>query len=379
MGHATHPHWRGAADLVLAQLSAPTALAGRLGIVYASPSYADALDELVGVLRQRTGVPHWVGGVGHGVCATGVEYGEDPALAVLLTDLAEADFRVFSGLSRLGSPLAGFRAHCALVHADPGLPDLQGLLDDLSSRVESGFLFGGLVAGDGPSQVADHALSGGLSGAAFSPEVRLLSRVTQGCSPLGAPHVISECTEHYLLGLDGRPALDVLLDDLGVVVPAGSARDGEAILRALPADRLRQGLLVGLSGSDAGRNVGFGDYLVRNVVGIDPHHRLLAVGDVPREGDRAVFCTRDTVAARRDLVRVCTELRAELEDEGLQARGALYHSCVARGEHLFGGAGVELEIIRHNLGDLPLAGLHLNGEIARNRLYGYTGVLTLFA
>ena len=31
------------------------------------------------------------------------------------------------------------------------------------------------------------------------------------------------------------------------------------------------------------------------------------------------------------------------------------------------------------LGDVPLAGFYANGEISHNRLYGYTGVLTLFS
>ena len=48
---------------------------------------------------------------------------------------------------------------------------------------------------------------------------------------------------------------------------------------------------------------------------------------------------------------------------------------VARGEHLFGESGAELALIRHNLGDVPLAGFFANGEIADGRLHGYTGVL----
>ena len=34
--------------------------------------------------------------------------------------------------------------------------------------------------------------------------------------------------------------------------------------------------------------------------------------------------------------------------------------------------------IKDALGDVPLAGFFANGEICNNRLYGYTGVLTLF-
>ena len=114
------------------------------------------------------------------------------------------------------------------------------------------------------------------------------------------------------------------------------------------------------------------------MIGIDPHNRLLAVAGTPKEGDRVVFCTRDREAARRDLVRIISELRSEVEDEGLEIRGALYHSCMARGAALFGSAGEELEIVRHHLGEVPLVGMYGSGEIARDRIYGYTGVLTLF-
>jgi len=117
---------------------------------------------------------------------------------------------------------------------------------------------------------------------------------------------------------------------------------------------------------------------VRNLVGIDPQQRLVAVAAVPTEGDRAVFCTRDAAAARADLVRICTELRDEVETEGLHVRGALYVSCVARGASLFGAPSVEAGIIRSQLGEVPLTGFYANGEIGRHRLYGYTGVLTLF-
>lgn len=40
--------------------------------------------------------------------------------------------------------------------------------------------------------------------------------------------------------------------------------------------------------------------------------------------------------------------------------------------------GAELQIVRHALGDVPLVGFFAAGEIARNQLYGYTGVLTVF-
>ena len=58
--------------------------------------------------------------------------------------------------------------------------------------------------------------------------------------------------------------------------------------------------------------------------------------------------------------------------------GAVYVSCAGRGGPHFGGPSAELQIVRHALGDVPLVGFFAGGEIARNHLYGYTGVLTVF-
>ena len=59
-------------------------------------------------------------------------------------------------------------------------------------------------------------------------------------------------------------------------------------------------------------------------------------------------------------------------------RGGLYYSCCARGPNQFGNNSEELGLIAEELGDFPLVGFFANGEISNNRLYGYTGVLTLF-
>jgi small ligand-binding sensory domain FIST len=78
-------------------------------------------------------------------------------------------------------------------------------------------------------------------------------------------------------------------------------------------------------------------------------------------------------------VRTCTELRDELETDGLAIRGGVYVSCVARGRALFGAPSAEVGLLQSQLGDFPLVGFFANGEIANHRLYGHTGVLTLFA
>lgn len=389
-GHAAHGDWEELTRLVIAQLSARepaidgTLVAG-LGLLYVTEDLSDRLESVASMLGQRFPGVRWVGAVAHGVCAAGAEYAEQPALVAMICELPADSWRVFSGVQQLpaidGDRSGDLpRASTALVHAASTGASLPESIAGLAQRFGTGFLFGGLVGGAesrGP-QLAGGIVHGGLSGVAFGDEVRLLSRVTQGCAPLAREHVVTSCTAHYIERLDERPALDVLLEDLDVPDEVRHSRDGEEILRALPAERLSRGLMIGFAAPEATRSVGFGDFVVRNVLGIDPQNRVIAVSTIPQEGDRAVFCTRDQQAARTDLVRVCTELREELESRGLDVLGGHYVSCVARGEHLFGAPGAELGVVSHNLGEIPLVGFFANGEIAHDRIYGYTGVLTLF-
>jgi small ligand-binding sensory domain FIST len=115
-------------------------------------------------------------------------------------------------------------------------------------------------------------------------------------------------------------------------------------------------------------------------------------GPVP-EGTRLTFSERNAAAARADLMRMCAEIREELETESvsdeqwadpLQAEparpilGAIYISCIGRGGPHFGQPNAELQIVRHALGDVPLVGFFASGEIAHRQVYGYSGVLTVF-
>jgi small ligand-binding sensory domain FIST len=195
-GHATHPNWRMATELALAQVEGRINQPGwardaNLGVVYLSAEYAAHADDIVALLEERTGVRDWAGTCGHAIVSTGVEYDSEPAIAIMLLDLPADSFRVFSGA--MPPPLAGERtqsgalaAQAALIHADPATPDLAELIGDMAGKVGGGMMFGGSASGQVEPliQVANQVLSGGLSGVVFSSEVDLRMRVTQGCSPL---------------------------------------------------------------------------------------------------------------------------------------------------------------------------------------------------
>jgi small ligand-binding sensory domain FIST len=403
--HATHPDWRMALALAGAQIDAQAAAADgakagnagnapthancSLGWVYLTDLYANDAEALLAELRRRWPTVSWVGAVGVGVAANGVEYFDEPALVLMLSCLPRERFRVFSG----ASPLGAFAAHTAQVHADPSAADLPALLHELADRTATGYLFGGIASSRGQApHIADGVFEGGVSGVAFDAGVALVSRVTQGCQPVGSARRITRCERNLVLELDGEPALDALLSDLNV----DRAAPHDAI------DRLRQ-TLGGLSDANdeaLSRPGQFGaDTRVRHLIGIDPARRGVALGDLVEPGMRLAFCQRDTEAARRDLVRICAEIREEVEPEMLplatalalqgsdaehqphparRIAGAIYVSCSGRGGPHFGAPSAELAILRHALGDVPLAGFFAAGEIARRHLYGYTGVLTVF-
>lgn len=392
-GHAAHPDWRMALSMAAAQLDAQrdasaAAAPPTLGWCYFTDAYAAQAEPLLAALRERWPGVAWVGCVGVGVAASGVEYFDEPALVLMLSSLPRGRFEVFSG----AKPLSRVQAFTALVHADPATPDLAELIAEMSDRTDSGYLFGGLAASRSQAvHLADGVWHGGLSGVAFTQDVALLSRVTQGCQPVGPARHITAAERHVVLALDGEPALPVLLRDLGLADLA----DPRAALPRLRAT------LVGLSSADEpllGRGGQFGtDTRIRHLVGLDPARQAVAVAEHVAPGMRLAFCQRDVAAARRDLVRICSEIREEIaettaspaaappaadagpaEDPARRIAGAIYVSCSGRGGPHFGGPSAELQLVRHALGDVPLVGFFAAGEIARHHLYGYTGVLTVF-
>ncbi len=410
--HATHPQWRMAAALVLAQLRAQMALpryeaSPTLGLLYITDHYAahaqDILDHLSADLYEVT---DWSGTVGVGIASNNVEYFDEPAMAVMLGAFPANSYRVFSGVSPLNQGTSGFAPHTALVHADANTPDVAELLAELAQRMDSGYLFGGLSSSRGASaqfafshrgNLSGHGarsvFSGGLSGVAFAQGVKVVSRVTQGCSPVAVQRRITAAQGHVITELDGQPALDVLLADLD----ASLDQPREALTRVRET-------LVGLSElaqPAQSKSGAFGDeVMVRHIIGLDPGNRGVAVAHTVLPGMGLRFCQRNAPAARTDLVRICAEIREELESVELTQEvaaelhpdaadaaphparniaGAVYVSCAGRGGPHFGADSAELQIVRRALGDVPLVGFFAGGEVAGQNLYGYTGVLTVFA
>ncbi|MDO9007003.1 MAG: FIST C-terminal domain-containing protein [Thiobacillus sp.] len=357
--HAAGADWTQAAQACMSQLGAIPA-AATLGFLYVADAFVGELDAILDFFKSATGVPHWTGSVGVGICATGVEFLEEPAMAVMLGEFELTDFSMLPVL-RIPHDIEAqpSDAYFALVHGDPANARMQELIDGLSAQVTSGFVVGGLSSSRGETaQISDGVVSGGLSGVLFSERVKLATRLTQGISPMGPRHIITTANKNIVGSLDHRPALEEMKDEIGEVLARDLQRAAGYIFVGLP-----------VRGSDTG------DYLVRNILGVDPHNHLVAIGEYVEPGDELLFCRRDQQSAEEDLLRMLAAIKAQLN---APIRGGVYYSCLGRGQHMFGAPNRELGLIRDALGDFPLVGFFANGEISHNRLYGYTGVLTLF-
>jgi small ligand-binding sensory domain FIST len=364
LAHATGDAPEVLVDQCLAQLGELPAGAN-IGFVYATDLLHASFDAMVERLRRASGIAHWVGTIGYGICVTGHEYFDEPALAVMVGALGADEFRVLPNVKRPGDALpeevskwiAKAQPALGVVHGDPHNQMLPQILDSVSDDANC-FLIGGITATRGSvRQVADAPCQGGVSGVLFANSVQIASGLSQGCTPIGPIRTVTAGRENVLMELDGKKALDVFKEDVGEAGLGNLQRAAGNIHVALP-----------IPGSDRA------DYMVRNLVGIDPSKGWLAIGARIERGDRLMFVRRDAASAKTDLERMTGDVAKRA---GAAPKAALYFSCVARGPNLFGPNSEELAQVKEAIGDVPLVGFYANGEISNNRLYGYTGVLAV--
>lgn len=362
---AAGPDWQAACDAVLVALGAADP-DENFGCVYVTESFAPELEPILEKLKSHTCIGDWVGGAGMGIAAAGGEYFDEGAIAVMTGRLPHGGYCLLPSLLRPGSDvgdaarawIAETGIGLALIHADCTNANLPALIGSVA-EAGAAYLVGGLTMSQAPRHhVAGGVTGGGVSGVMFAPEVAVATGLTQGCSPVGEVHTVSDCVDNVLIGLDGENALAVFKRDIGEVLARDPRRVGGYIHAAFP-----------VAGSDTG------DYVVRNLVGLDEERGWLAIAAPVSVGERVMFVRRDPESARRDLDSMLSNL---MKRTGGSARGGIYVSCIARGPHMFGAQGAEIAAVKDALGEIPVIGFFANGEISHDRLYSYTGVLTLF-
>jgi len=324
-------------------------------IIFISAHHADEAAQIVDQLAARLHPKNWLGLTVDAVIAGMREYERTPGISVLASCLPGVSIKPFavksleySNLS-LSQPDASLRSRCSitsdlramLLFADPFSVPMNRLLpalnasrcvDDESKPI--GVLAGGLLSGAAKAHqntlVANGTvLNQGFVGLSISGDITIDTVVSQGCRPIGPNMIITKAKNNVIYQLGNKPALDALkelLDSLGM---------NERKL-------LRKGLFVGRVVSEYKDHTGRGDYLIRNVAGVNPQSGIIAVQDLVRTGQTIRFHIRDAQSAHEDLALL-------LDAQKLYSRpdGILLISCTGRGRNLFARSNHDATTMLH--------------------------------
>jgi small ligand-binding sensory domain FIST len=207
----------------------------------------------------------------------------------------------------------------------------------------------------------DTILTRGAVGLVLPPELKWKAIVSQGCSPIGEPMIVTALDGNTITGLGGKPALTILKD----MIQRLPNREREMAIDAL---------LIGRAITEYSDTFSHGDFLIRNVQGIDPDCDGIEVTDRFQVGQTVRFHVRDAEGADADL----HQLLAKMETETANSKAGLLFSCNGRGQRMFHSSNHDALAIDRFCPGLPLAGLFAAGEFApvgnRNLTHGFTAV-----
>lgn len=356
-----------------------------LCLAFVSSEFRAGYETIAPRLREALGARVIAGCSGGGLVGAGREVEHRPALALtaaLLPDVTITPFRAADGTlpgldvsPRLWHQLAGVppaEQPQFIVLADPFSIRIDNLIMGLDYAYPRSAKVGGLASG--ATQPGENALflnsvcyRSGAVGVALSGNVALDALVAQGCRPVGRPLRVTQCDRNILLEVDGRPPLAVL-------------RDLFTTLNARDQDLLQHALFLGLVMDPMKSHFMQGDFVVRNIVGLDAGKGILAAGALLRKGQIVQFHLRDAQTSADDLDQILNAYRARSGSD--QVAGALLFSCLGRGEYLYGKNSHDTRTFQEKLGAIPIGGFFCNGEIGpvggTTYLHGYTSCFALF-
>ena len=356
-----------------------------LAFVFLSAAHAAAYGEVPALVRRGLGDCPLLGCSGGGVIGAGREVEGGPGLAIAAAAMPEAELSLFhvenDGLPDQDSPPERW---WEVVGSSPdGQPDFVLLADPFSfaaDRLIAGLDYafpgsatiGGLASGaHGPGgnalYVGDEVRTSGAIGVAVAGSVTIDTVVAQGCRPIGAPMQVTSCADNWLLALDGKTPVQALVDVMGRL------DEGERNLA-------RHSLFLGVAMDRLNETPSMGDFLIRNIVGVDQSRGYLAIGELPSEGQIVQFHLRDAQTSTEDLDAMLN--RYSIEHPIYEETGALLFSCLGRGLNLFGRADHDTDMFREKVNAMPLTGFFCNGEIGpvggTTFLHGYTSSFGIF-
>jgi small ligand-binding sensory domain FIST len=364
------------------QLRAPRV---SLGLLFMTPHYFEAAPRILEALRVHAEIPKLIGCSSTGLITDAREVEDEPGLALTLLALPGADLQAIHftqeqveeangpGYWALETGLTAEQLNGWLAFADPFHTDAEAWLRGWNEAYAPKPIVGGLASGDFSQRTTQLYLDGevfeeGGVAVAVGGEVELQSVISQGCTPIGETWTITKTEGNVIAQIANRPAYEVL-------------QETYAGLPEKEQRKARGNLFVGLVVNEYLEEFHRGDFLVRNILGGDPHSGALSVGALPRQGQTMQFQRRDADAATEDMTLLLDGMARRLAGRALY--GGCLCTCNGRGRRLFGRPHHDAKLVQDKLGPLEVAGFFCNGEIGpiglRNFLHGYTASLAVFA
>jgi small ligand-binding sensory domain FIST len=356
-----------------------------LAIIFFTSDHAAHPRELASSLIRAVGTDCVVGCSGAGILTGEGEIEGSSGLAVLVIAAEEIAGRPFifeplhGNETNLGNSFGDFLAKAPeedslmILLPDTYHGNPQPLLSAMARKAGFHPVVGAGTTENGSAgatfqMCADKIASNSVAGAYLSGEFELHTDITQGCQPISQPMTITKAEGNLIYEIDDRPAIEVFAKMLKGPL-------AEDVRRALMV------LFVGLPSNREENSVAAGQYLIRNIVGLDAEKGILGIADHVSEGESMIFAMRDGQRARKDLEQM---LRRQAEKlRGRKPGFGFYFNCCARGSSLYGIPGIDSAYIRQALGDFPLIGMFGGYELAplggANHLFAYTGVLALIS
>ena len=352
--------------------------------LFVSALYETDWKPILQQIRQELGDPLLLGCTAGGVLGTDREFEFTPAMSLAAACLPRVELHPFRispeemeedhgtgfWIEKVGVNPA--QEPIGILIPEPHSCDCMTLVTGLNAAYPTMPLIGGLAsggaqAGENALFFNDEVIQEGAVGLFLTGDVAVQTIVSQGCRPLGRTFIVTKAQENALLELAGVPALEAL----------------QQLFQTLsPADRslAQRALLLGVVMDERKEKFGRGDFLIRNIIGIDPGSGVILVGDRIQVGQTVQFQVRDANTSREDLQHLLQENAPALTKS--PPAGALLFSCLGRGRDLYGEPNYDIRTIGASVPACPIAGFFCNGEIGpvggHNFIHGFTSSLGLF-
>jgi small ligand-binding sensory domain FIST len=345
-----------------------------LVVVTVTRAHGGALEDIVATVTAALHPLAIIGCSAESVVGTGREIEETPGISLWAGRVGPL-IQVTLSATRLADDswhFAGWPEHIGVepsalvLVADPFTFPAEEFIQWLQEvRPDIPVIGGNASGGRGPGGsrlvVGDRVVTAGATGVLIGSGVEVEPVVSQGCRPYGRLLTVTRSDRNVIYDVAGVPAMECMVDQIKDSLQPNEVADIES-----------NGLFVGRLINEHLGEPGPGDYLIRNVVGVDRATGAIAVDDRVPLGSTVRFHVRDAITAH-------DELRVLLQDRN--AAAALMFTCNGRGARLFDDAHHDAGLIQRSLGPVPLGGFFAAGEFGpvggQNFVHTFTASIAL--